>query len=128
MLQKIKSVPFATFNITGSVNDPVLFCLKNQSHLSLENIKTQYPLKHAICWLKQKSKATISRMFGHNNTERFLLFWRRGVLEANKTVIKTNSEHPFDFNFLTDSKKQIFGMQEAKLSTKEDILTFSLFN
>lgn len=38
MFQKIKPVPLASFNITGSVNG-LVFLLKTQSHSSLENVK-----------------------------------------------------------------------------------------
>lgn len=59
---------------------------------------SKYPFKHAIHWLKQKSKATVSRLFDLN-TRWFLLFWRYERLEASAIVMRTNSEHPFDFNF-----------------------------
>lgn len=66
-------------------------------------------------------------MFGLNNTGWFVsLFWRREELQVSEIVMKTNSENPFDFNWL--EKKQIFGMQETKCRAKNDILIFTLFD
>lgn len=88
---------------------------------------SKYSFKHAIHWLKQKSKATVSRLFDLN-TRWFLLFWRYERLEVSKIILRANSEHPFDFNFNCLKKEKIFGMQERTLSTKEYILTFTLFD
>lgn len=57
-------------------------------------------------------------MFDLNNTGWFLFFsfeGRRG-LEVSEIIVNTHSSL-----ILTDLKKQIFGLQETQLSTKEDM-------